>query len=40
MQDLGITVQNIARSIVEWSSSLKEEMQFPVDENASRTQIH
>jgi 1-deoxy-D-xylulose-5-phosphate synthase len=39
MQDLGITVQNIARSIVEWSSSLKEEMQFPVDENASRTQI-
>jgi 1-deoxy-D-xylulose-5-phosphate synthase len=39
LQDLGITVQNITRSIVEWSSSLKEEMQFPVDENASRTQI-
>jgi 1-deoxy-D-xylulose-5-phosphate synthase len=39
LQDLGITVQNITRSIVEWSSCLKEEMQFPADENASRTQL-
>jgi 1-deoxy-D-xylulose-5-phosphate synthase len=39
LQDLGITVQNVTRSIVEWSSTLKEEMQFQADENASRTQI-
>jgi 1-deoxy-D-xylulose-5-phosphate synthase len=39
LQDLGITAQNITRSIVEWSSSLKEGMQFPVDENASRSQL-
>jgi len=39
LQDLGITAQNITRSIVEWSSSLKEGMQFPVDENVSRTQL-
>ena len=38
--DIGITAQNIARSVVEWSSSFKEEMQPHVDENANRTQIH
>ena len=31
---LGITAQTITRSIVEWSSSLKEEMQLPSDERA------
>jgi len=36
---LGITAQNITRSIVEWSSSLKEGMQFPADENVSHTQL-
>jgi len=36
--DIGITAQNIARSVVEWSSSFKEEMQPRVDENANRTQ--
>jgi len=38
--DIGITAQNIARSVVEWSSSFKEEMQPRVDENANRTQNH
>lgn len=38
--DIGITAQNIARSVVEWSSSFKEEMQPHVDENANRTQNH
>lgn len=36
--DIGITAQNIARSVVEWSSSFKEEMQPRADENANRTQ--
>jgi len=37
--DLGITSQNIAREIVEWSSStLKAEMPLPQDENESRRQ--
>ena len=36
--DIGITAQNIARSVVEWSSSLKAEMQIPSDENADRKQ--
>jgi len=37
--DLGITSQNIAREIVEWSSStLKAEMPHPQDENENRRQ--
>ena len=44
LSDLGITEQNIARSIVEWNSSngsansiaIMEEMQFPARENADR----
>jgi 1-deoxy-D-xylulose-5-phosphate synthase len=44
LSDLGITAQNIARSIVEWNSSngsansiaIMEEMQFPARENADR----
>ena len=38
LSDIGITAQNIARSVVEWSSSFKEEMQPQVDENVIRTQ--
>lgn len=38
LSDIGITAQNISRSVVEWSSSLKEEMQLPSDENADRKQ--
>ena len=38
MNDIGITAQNISRSVVEWSSTLKEEMQLPSDENADRKQ--
>ena len=43
LQDLGITVQNITRSLVTWSSSelnVKEEMQLPQDESASRKPLH
>jgi 1-deoxy-D-xylulose-5-phosphate synthase len=40
LSDIGITAQNIARSVVGWSSSFKEEMQPHVDENANRTQSH
>ena len=41
LEDLGITVQNIARSLVTWHSSAvasetKEEMQLPADENERR----
>jgi 1-deoxy-D-xylulose-5-phosphate synthase len=39
LEDLGITVQNITRSLVAWNSSgidLKEEMQLPLDENEHR----
>ena len=39
LQDLGITVQNITRSLVTWSSSdlnVKEEMQLPQDESVNR----
>ena len=41
LEDLGITVQNITRSLVAWSSSdfgveIKEEMQRPLDENENR----
>jgi 1-deoxy-D-xylulose-5-phosphate synthase len=41
LEDLGITVQNITRSLVAWSSTdtsiaLKVEMQHPLDENESR----
>jgi 1-deoxy-D-xylulose-5-phosphate synthase len=39
LSDLGITSQNIAREIVEWSSStLKAEMPLPQDENENRKQ--
>ena len=42
MNDLGITAQNIARSIVEWNSSTSEsameEMQSPARENVDRMQ--
>ena len=38
LNDIGITAQSIARSVVEWSSVLKEEMQLPSDENAARKQ--
>ena len=38
LSDIGITAQNIARSVVEWSSSLKAEMQIPSDENVDRKQ--
>ena len=38
LNDIGITAQNIARSVVEWSSSFKEEMQPQLDESANRTQ--
>jgi 1-deoxy-D-xylulose-5-phosphate synthase len=37
LEDLGITAQQIAREIVEWSST-SEPMQFPVRENADRPQ--
>jgi 1-deoxy-D-xylulose-5-phosphate synthase len=41
LEDLGITVQNITRSLVAWSSDefsvdVKEEMQHPLDENEHR----
>jgi 1-deoxy-D-xylulose-5-phosphate synthase len=38
LSDIGITAQNISRSVVEWSSTLKEEMQLPSDENSDRKQ--
>ena len=38
LNDIGITAQNIARSVVEWSSSFKEEMQPQQDENVAHTQ--
>jgi 1-deoxy-D-xylulose-5-phosphate synthase len=43
LQDLGITVQNITRSLVAWSSSdlnVKTEMQLPQDESANRKPLH
>ena len=43
LQDLGITVQNITRSLVAWSASdlsVKEEMQLQQDENAHRKPLH
>ncbi len=43
LQDLGITVQNITRSLVTWSASdlsVKEEMQLQRDENAHRKPLH
>jgi 1-deoxy-D-xylulose-5-phosphate synthase len=43
LQDLGITVQNITRSLVTWSSSdlsVKEEMQLQQDENVHRKPLH
>ncbi len=38
LTDLGITAQHVARSIVEWSSSFRQEMQPQADENVNRTQ--
>jgi 1-deoxy-D-xylulose-5-phosphate synthase len=38
LNDLGISVQNITRSVVEWSSSLKEGMQFQEHENVDHKQ--
>ena len=38
LSDIGITSQNIARSVVGWSSTFKEEMQSRVDENANQKQ--
>ena len=38
LNDLGITAQNITRSVVEWSSSLREGMQLPEHENADHKQ--
>ena len=38
LNDIGVTAQNIARSVVEWSSSFKEEMQPQLGENANRSQ--
>jgi len=43
LQDLGITVQNITRSLVAWSASdlsVNEEMQLQQDENAHRKPLH
>ena len=43
LQDLGITVQNITRSLVTWSTSdlnVKEEMQLPQDESVNRKPLH
>ena len=45
LEDLGITVQNITRSLVSWSSSeirldVKAEMQHPLDENEIRKPLH
>lgn len=43
LQDLGITVQNIIRSLVAWSTSdlsVKEEMQLRQDENVHRKPLH
>ena len=45
LEDLGITVQNITRSLVTWSSSeirldVKAEMQHPLDENEIRKPLH
>lgn len=36
LHDIGITVQNISRTIVEWHSRSKEEMQPQADESANR----
>jgi len=38
LSDIGVTAQHISRSVVEWSSSFKEEMQSQVDESANRRQ--
>jgi len=38
LNDLGITAQNITRSVVEWSSSLREEMQLQEHENVDHKQ--
>ena len=45
LEELGITVQNITRSLVTWSSSeirldVKAEMQHPLDENEIRKPLH
>ncbi len=38
LSDIGITSQNVMRSLVEWSSLARPEMQLPLDENAFRQQ--
>jgi 1-deoxy-D-xylulose-5-phosphate synthase len=38
LNDLGITAQNITRSVVEWSSSLREGMQLQEHENVDHKQ--
>ena len=38
LSDMGVTAQHISRSVVEWSSSFKEEMQSQVDESVNRRQ--
>ncbi len=40
LQDLGVTVPDISRSIVEWHSLLKEEMQPHEDESVFRRPLH
>jgi 1-deoxy-D-xylulose-5-phosphate synthase len=40
LQDLGMNVQDLSRSIVEWHSCLKEEMQHHEDESVSRRPLH
>jgi 1-deoxy-D-xylulose-5-phosphate synthase len=48
LSDLGITVQSVARNIVEWNSQngsansieIMEEMQSPARENADRKPLH
>jgi 1-deoxy-D-xylulose-5-phosphate synthase len=40
LQDLGMDVQELSRSIVEWHSCLKEEMQPHVDESVFRRPLH
>jgi 1-deoxy-D-xylulose-5-phosphate synthase len=38
LSDLGITAQNITRSVVEWSSSVREGMQLQEHENVDHKQ--
>ncbi|MEN9305990.1 MAG: 1-deoxy-D-xylulose-5-phosphate synthase [Actinomycetota bacterium] len=40
LEDLGITVQNVTRSLVGWASIKQEVMQLHVDESADRKPLH